>query len=106
MDASLAVRYVESIAAAMTALDPDNATTYQERLGAYRKELLDLDSEIKAAINTIPKQKRILITSHDAFQYYGSRYGIQLEAIMGISTEAEAQTSDIRRVNKVVRENH
>jgi len=49
-------------------------------------------------IKEIPEDKRILITSHDAFKYYGKRYGIKLEAIQGISTDAEVQTSDIKRV--------
>ena len=68
------------------------------------EQLIILDQEILGAIQTIPEEKRVLITSHDAFQYYGNKYGITLEAIMGISTEAEAQTSDIIRVNKAIRE--
>jgi len=105
MDASLVIGYVESIAEAVSEIDPSNASVYEERLASYKEQLTKLDQEIKAAINSIPEKKRVLITSHDAFQYYGRRYGIQLEAIMGISTEAEAQTSDIRRVNKVIEEN-
>jgi len=105
MDASLVLKYAESIATAVTTLDPANSQTYAANLSAYQQELKALDQEIKDAITSIPEQKRILITSHDAFQYYGRRYGIQLEAIMGISTEAEAQTSDIRRVNRVIKEN-
>jgi len=105
MDASRVVSYVETIAKALQDIDPANAATYKTRLAAYTQKLETLDQEIKTAISSIPAQKRILITSHDAFQYYGQRYGIQLEAIMGISTEAEAQTSDIRRVNKVIKEN-
>src|SRR5690606_14384081 len=49
-------------------------------------------------------KKRILITSHDAFQYYGRRYGIRLESIMGTSTDADVQTADIMRVSKIIRE--
>jgi len=105
MDASLVISYVESIAEAITTIDPANASIYNERLASYKEKLSQLDQEIKSAINSIPEKKRVLITSHDAFQYFGRRYGIQLEAIMGISTEAEAQTSDIRRVNKVIKEN-
>ena len=55
-------------------------------------------------MKTIPNEKRILITSHDAFQYYGRRYNIRLEAILGISTDAEEQTSDIMRLNKIIKE--
>jgi len=104
MDASNGVIYAENIAQAISALDIANQESFANNLQAYQSELVALDSEIKQAISTIPSDQRILITSHDAFQYFGRRYGIQLEAIMGISTEAEAQTADITRVNKVIRE--
>ena len=105
MDASKVISYVESITRALVKLDPPNGSTYRRNALAYKNELIQLDQDIEAAIAEIPAHKRVLITSHDAFQYYGRRYGIRLEAIMGISTEAEAQTSDIRRVNKVIKEN-
>ncbi|NJN77120.1 MAG: zinc ABC transporter solute-binding protein [Saprospiraceae bacterium] len=55
-------------------------------------------------IDKIPKKQRVLITSHDAFQYFGRHYGIRLESILGTSTDAEAQTADIMRVQKVIGE--
>mgnify|MGYP001952656859 CR=1 FL=1 len=57
-------------------------------------------------INKIPKKQRVLITSHDAFQYFGRHYGIRLESILGTSTDAEAQTADVMRVQKVIAEVH
>ena len=77
---------------------------YEFNYGVYRKQIEDLDAYIFEEIKKIPEQRRILITSHDAFQYYGRRYGLRLESVIGISTEAEAQTSDIVRLNKVIRE--
>lgn len=106
MDATNGIIYARNIRDAIVELDPNNAGKYNSNFTQYEKELRSLDEEIMAAIQTIPEQRRILITSHDAFQYYGRRYGIQLEAIMGISTEAEAQTADIIRVNKAIRENN
>ena len=96
--------YTRNIAAALKDLDPKNAGTFEANAQAYMKALEELDKEIEEDISKIPEAQRILITSHDAFQYYGRRYNIRLEAIMGISTEAEAQTSDIQRVNKVIQE--
>ena len=104
MDASNAIIYARNVRDAMIELDPANQDKYNLNYSEYEKELHELDEEITAAIKTIPEERRILITSHDAFQYFGRRYGIQLEAIMGISTEAEAQTADIIRVNKVIKE--
>ena len=70
----------------------------------YSQELEDLDSFILEEVKKIPESQRILITSHDAFAYFGRRYGLQLEAIVGISTEAEVQSSDIIRVHRVIKE--
>jgi hypothetical protein len=55
-------------------------------------------------IEKIPEKQRVLITSHDAFQYFGRHYGIRLESILGTSTDAEAQTADVMRVQKVIKE--
>jgi ABC-type Zn uptake system ZnuABC Zn-binding protein ZnuA len=105
MDVSKGLKYIENIKDALVQLDPDNKEVYEFNYGVYRKQLEDLDLYIQTEIQKIPEQHRILITSHDAFQYYGKRYGIQLESVLGISTESEAQTSDIIRLNRVIREN-
>lgn len=105
MDASLGLTYIKNIKDALSELDPDNADIYAFNYGVYKKQLADLDQYIKTEIQKIPTQKRVLITSHDAFQYYGRAYGIRLEAILGTSTDAEAQTSDIIRLNKVIKTN-
>ena len=104
MDAANGAIYAKNIAKAISELDIVNAGKYAQRLNEYQSRLKSLDQEIQQKIMSIPEEQRILITSHDAFQYYGRKYGIQLEAIMGISTEAEAQTADIMRVSRVIRE--
>jgi ABC-type Zn uptake system ZnuABC Zn-binding protein ZnuA len=96
--------YSQNIKNALQKLDPKHATEYEANYQSYITQLEELDQYISQKIKEIPDTKRILVTSHDAFQYYGRRYGIRLEAIMGISTEAEAQTSDIIRVNRVIKE--
>ena len=103
MDVSLGLTYIKNIKNALVTLDPDNADVYEFNYGIYKKQLEDLDQYIQTEIQKIPAQKRVLITSHDAFQYYGKAYGIRLEAILGTSTDAEAQTSDIIRLNKVIK---
>lgn len=105
MDASLGLAYIKNIKDALSQLDPDNADIFEFNYGVYKKQLEDLDKLIMESIQSIPENKRILITSHDAFQYYGRRYGIQLEAVLGTSTDAEAQTSDIIRLNKIIKAN-
>lgn len=105
MDVSNGLIYIKNIKDAFIQLDPKNQSTYEANYEIYKKKLEELDRFIMDQIKTIPEGRRILITSHDAFQYYGRRYGIQLEAILGTSTDADVQTSDIMRINKVIREN-
>lgn len=103
MDVGNAIIYADNIRKAFSELIPDKAETFLINFEKYKSELEALDQYISDRISTIPSDKRILITSHDAFQYYGKKYGLRLEAIMGISTDAEAQTSDIMRVNEAIR---
>ncbi len=104
MDVSFGLIYIKNIRDALTQLIPAHREDFEKNYQTYKKELEELDQYISKEIASIPESRRILITSHDAFQYYGRRYGIRLEAIMGVSTDAEAQTSDILRLNKVIRE--
>lgn len=105
MDASNGRIYARNIKEALIQIDPNHQDEYEENFIKYDAQLAELDQYIAQKIEEIPQAKRVLITSHDAFQYYGKKYGVRLEAIMGISTEAEAQTSDVIRVNKVIKEN-
>lgn len=103
MDASNGKIYARNIARALIELDPNNENFYRQNLNRYIKELEILDQYIFDKIKEIPGAQRVLITTHDAFQYYGRRYGIRLEALRGVSTDAEAQTSDIQRVAETIR---
>lgn len=105
MSVKNAYTYIENIKNAFIDLMPQHRKAFEENHAAYLQELQNLDVYIFEKIKTIPKEKRILITSHDAFQYYGQYYGIRLEAILGVSTDAQAQTSDVTRINKIIREN-
>jgi ABC-type Zn uptake system ZnuABC Zn-binding protein ZnuA len=104
MDATLGIKYVDNITEALIRLDPKHADTYRQNAANYVRILQETDAYILEQIKKIPSGKRILVTSHDAFQYYGRRYGIQLESILGTSTDADVQTSDILRLNKVIKE--
>jgi ABC-type Zn uptake system ZnuABC Zn-binding protein ZnuA len=105
MDVSNGLIYIKNIKEGFVKLDPENELLYEANYQTYKSKLEELDKFIMDQIQRIPEERRILITSHDAFQYYGRRYGIQLEAILGTSTDADVQTSDIIRINKVIRKN-
>ena len=80
---------------ALAVYDPANASAYKERAAAYRAQLAKLHEEAREKIATVPKERRVLITSHDAFEYLGRAYDIEVRGIQGISTEAEASVRDI-----------
>ncbi len=104
MDLSLAQTYITNIKDGLIELDPANKEYYLSNYETYAQKLIDLDKYILNRVQEIPEHKRVLITSHDAFRYYGKRYGIRVEGVIGISTESEAQTSDMIRVVKAIKD--
>lgn len=82
--------------------DPAHAADYRERTGAYHAELDRLDGELRRRVAEIPPSRRVLVTSHDAFRYFGRAYGFDVLGIQGISTGDEATTGDISRVAGLV----
>jgi len=105
MTAKNGLIYIENIKNALVAADPANRETYEKNHAAYLETLTALHTEIQNEIAKIPKEKRILITSHDAFSYFGQEYGLKVEPILGVSTEADVQTSDMIRVAKAIKDN-
>lgn len=75
--------------------DPEHAEIYRERAEIYSKQLLALHEHILDRIATIPPERRILVTAHDAFAYFGQTYGLEVVALQGISTEAEIGSWDV-----------
>lgn len=104
MNVRFALIYVENIKAALIDFLPEKEAEIQANYERYRAELVALDQYIEEKINLIPKEKRVLITSHDAFRYYGQRYGLQVESVMGTSTEADIRIEDVQQLVRVIRE--
>ena len=102
MDVSHGRAYIKNITNALKKIDPANAEQYEINYQKYDATLAELDAYVMNKVKEIPTEKRRLITSHDAFKYYGKRYGIELDAIQGISTDSEVQTSDIKRVANTI----
>jgi ABC-type Zn uptake system ZnuABC Zn-binding protein ZnuA len=104
MSAANGLTYIRNIRDALTTLLPEYAEEFDFNYRLYAEQLKTLDEEIATQIESLSPAKRVLITSHDAFRYYGQRYGIKVEAVLGTSTDADVQTSDIRRLNRVLEE--
>jgi len=81
--------YINNIIAAVTALDPEGKDEYSARGNLYLKQLRSLDAWIREQFNVIPIEKRILVTSHDAFNYFATEYGFKNNSPVGWSTGSE-----------------
>jgi zinc/manganese transport system substrate-binding protein len=90
--------YVANIRAALIAVDPAGKATYESNAADYLGKLDALDQEIKTAVAGVPKERRRIITSHDAFGYFQDAYGIAFIAPVGVSTESEASARDVARI--------
>jgi zinc/manganese transport system substrate-binding protein len=90
--------YAANIAAALIAADPQNAADYTKARDAYVAELAALDNDVRQQIGAIPAAKRRVITSHDAFGYFGAAYGVEFLAPEGLSTESEASAGDLKKL--------
>ncbi len=88
-DPLLAARMVRTIGDALAAAEPARADAYRLRAETYGAKLAQLDAETASRIAPVPEAKRRIITTHDAFGYYGARYGITFVAPQGLSTDAE-----------------
>lgn len=102
MDAVNGQVYIRNITEALVRLDPANEDVYRFNYEAYRQQLKELDAYIHREIARIPVERRVLVTSHDAFRYYGVRYGLRLESLLGTSTDADIQTADVMRISRVI----
>lgn len=98
MDVKAWSKAVEAVGKALSDYDPASAASYASNVESYRAQLTALDEYVKGVIASIPAEKRVLITAHDAFNYFGRAYGIEVLGIQGISTESEAGLSDINRL--------
>ena len=104
MDVSLWMQAVEKVVSAMSEFDPARADYYRDNADAYLLELAELDAYAREVIASVPANRRFLVTAHDAFQYLGQAYGIEVIGVQGISTESEAGLEDINSlVNFIVR---
>ena len=98
-----AMVYVRNIANGLVAADPDNASAYREREEAYLAELQALDEEVRATIAGIPRERRVLIVYHDAFQYFAAEYGLELAAaVLPASPSQQASAAAVAEIIEIV----
>ncbi len=101
-DAKLWSYCPSAVAGALSQLDSKAALDYRQRAEKYSKNLLELDKNVKRKFKEIPPQRRVLITAHDAFRYFGRAYGLEVIGIQGTSTESEAGLADMNQLVELV----
>lgn len=101
-DVSLWRRTLDPIAQALAEVDPEHAEAFRANAEAFGRELEELDAWLKGQIASIPPDQRVLVTAHDAFGYFGKRYGMEVVGIQGISTLSEAGLHDVDRVVQLI----
>lgn len=95
MNVNLWSNVVVAIRDAMIAADPDNAAAYSANADAYLSELSQLATYVVEVLSTVPAESRVVVSAHDAFNYFGNAYGFEPVGIQGISTESEAGLQQI-----------
>lgn len=90
--------FAQKVTLILSEKDPKNATSYKGNETKYLKKLDVLESKIKATIATLPREKRILVTAHDAFNYFGKNYDFDVVGLQGLSTATEAGVQDVQKL--------
>ncbi|MGG7517289.1 metal ABC transporter substrate-binding protein [Allorhizobium undicola] len=90
--------WVANIEKALSAADPADAKDFQANAETYNRLLDELDSYARAKFDKVPEQERKILTSHDAFGYFGRDYNVSFLSPVGISTESEASAADVARL--------
>ncbi|APD07243.1 zinc-binding lipoprotein AdcA [Flavobacteriaceae bacterium UJ101] len=85
--------------------DPKNASVFEENGKKYLKKLEELEGEIRTEINKLPEEQRILVTAHDAFNYFGKAYHFNVVGLQGLSTATEAGVRDVQKLSDFIIKN-
>jgi zinc/manganese transport system substrate-binding protein len=98
--------YAANIEKGLSEADPVHAADYKANADKLIADMAALDKELKGEFAAIPQERRRILTSHDAFQYFGKAYGIEFIAVQGVSTEAEPSAEDLAKIVRQARDGH
>ena len=103
-DVELWMYAVGQIRDRLATLDPGSAALYRQNTATYLAELESLDRYVAEQARRVPASKRVIITAHDAFNYFGRAYGFEVRGLQGISTAAEAGAGDVQSLARFIAE--
>jgi zinc/manganese transport system substrate-binding protein len=95
--------YVKKILLKLQQIDPDNASYYQANADKYIEKLQKLNSEIIKKFAKIPQDMRYVVTTHDAFSYFGKRYNLKFLSLQGVSTDSEPAPQDMAKLEEYIK---
>jgi manganese/zinc/iron transport system substrate-binding protein len=101
-DVTLWMKAVEQVAETLAGIDPQHGEAYRANAKKYLGKLSELHEYVKTRAGKVAPSRRVLITAHDAFNYFGRAYGFEVLGIQGISTVSEAGTADIQAISKFI----
>lgn len=101
-DVELWMAVVEEIRDTLAEADPGNAGAYEANAEAYLAELEELHGYVAGEASTVPEAQRVVITAHDAFNYFGAAYGFEVRGLQGISTASKAGTADVSELAEFI----
>lgn len=98
-------QFATSVTKSLSEADPENAAFFESNNKVYQNKLATLELQVKARIESLPEEKRILVTAHDAFNYFGKQYGFTVVGLQGLSTATEAGVQDVQKLSDFIIEN-
>ena len=98
--------FSNKVAAVLSTKDPKNAERYRSNNQKFQQELDLLQTRVIEAIATLAPEKRILVTAHDAFNYFGKSYGFKVVGLQGLSTATEAGVQDVQQLSEYIIQNN
>ena len=103
-DVTLWMKAVGTVRDVLSEFDPDSTVTYWSNADRYLAKLSELHAYVKTQAERVPPQQRVLVTAHDAFNYFGQAYGFEVRGLQGISTATEAGIADVQELAMFIAE--
>lgn len=103
-DVKLWINALDRVRDALKEIDPTHATVFDANAKRYTEELAALDKEVRKKVEELPQPKRVLITAHDAFGYFGRAYGFDVQGLQGVSTASDISSKDVSNLAKIIGE--
>lgn len=103
-DVTLWMKAVEKVRNTLIEIDPGHQADYEANAERYLAELAELHQYVKTQAEKVPSEQRVLVTAHDAFNYFGKAYGFEVRGLQGISTATEAGIADVQELATFIAE--